>query len=1369
MRASLLRVVGSIATLLAVPALAEAPPVPAPLEAWRAWVMHDQAFRACPAIAQRKADAPADFICAWPGVLKLDADDHGANIAQHWRVDADSWVPLPGDADHWPQQVTVDGQPAPVVVHDGAAALRLTPGAHDVRARIPWSERPQSLRVPPSVGIVALSIDGRPIALPQRSDSDVTLGRAEGATPEADTLTVRVYRKLSDGVPATLTTQIRIGASGQPREIVLGPALPDGFVPLSLNSDASPARLDADGTLHVQVLQAGFVNVDLDARATAPLAKVVARVPDAPWPQQEIWSYEAAPALRVTSAESAVRIDPRQSEVPDDWNALPAFALGDGATLAIEERSRGLAPDEKNRLTLDREMWLDFAGDGWFARDRIGGEMLRGWRFDVAPPLTLERADALNSEFRSKRGESLLVTRGSAPGSSGVEWRTPAVDLAAGVRIASAARVLPVTGWQESFDRVSATLHLPSGYKLLGAPGADSAYGSWIAQWTLLDVFIAAIVALLAWRLFGIAGAAVAAAYLVLGYQESGAPLWTLLAAIALALIARALPTGRLASAATWLRRAAFALLILTALPFLAAELRYALHPQLEGEASVAPFALDEQLAIGGAQNAAPAPPRAPESAPRVEAPAGSFRHRAGPKQKTVTVAATDTRRTDAMDHFSESTVTQTGAGEPGWSTGARYRLEWSGPVTATQTVRFVIAPPWLVRVLRVVMAALLALLIVRLVRGGWPMPRMARAAAAVATCVLALAAASPARAQAFPPEELLAQLRTALVEPPACAPDCASLARVDVSARGDEVHVALEAHAAAPVAFPLPDSTGSLAMRSATLDGAALDAFARDQGVLHVALARGVHRIELVYAATQDKVALRFPARPMRIGFAGDGWQASGIGDSHLLTETLSLARSLGAGASGAAASGQQFAPFVRVERDITLGLDWGVSTVVRRLAPNDGGFTVSVPTLAGEHVSTPGVRTEGSNVIAAIADGVLNAQWSSTLDKGETLTLTAPALTDRAEVWRVIASPIWHVEANGVPVSADTSDDKTDYRRFEFDPLPGETLTLRIARPPAAEGATRAIDHASLVLGAGQRASEAVLTLTMRASQGGEHAITLPGDAEVTHAARDAEALNLRPRDGKLSLPLVPGQQTFEVRFREPEGAAFVTRTPAVALGMPAANVDLGIDLPADRWLLATGGPTEGPAVLYWSELVVMLLVAYALARTRRTTLTLTQWILLAVGFSTFSWIALGVVVAWLFALDWRERGAMPSSAAWFDVAQVALAALTLIALVCLAAAIPQGLLGTPDMHVAGHGSQPQSLRWFADLSADALPEASAVSVPLWVYKIAMLAWALWLANAVVGWLRRGFAAWTKGGYWRAVRRKPVVDAPAATAPLP
>jgi hypothetical protein len=304
-------------------------------------------------------------------------------------------------------------------------------------------------------------------------------------------------------------------------------------------------------------------------------------------------------------------------------------------------------------------------------------------------------------------------------------------------------------------------------------------------------------------------------------------------------------------------------------------------------------------------------------------------------------------------------------------------------------------------------------------------------------------------------------------------------------------------------------------------------------------------------------------------------------------------------------------------------------------------------------------------------------------------------------------------------------------------------------------------------LIESVGQRAATTTLLMTLRASQGGEQIVGLPGGFEVVGVHRNGETLNVRAADGKLVLPIVPGTQTFDVRLRSEETLAAVTRTPAIGLGLPAANIDVGLDLPADRWLLATGGPAAGPAVLYWSELAVMLLIAWALSRTRRTPLRFHHWALLGIGFSTFSWLALIVVAAWLFALDWRARSNALRSPLAFDFAQIGLVALTLIALLCLAAAIPQGLLGAPDMHVAGNGSSAQALRWFADRSADALPVATAVTVPLWVYKVAMLAWALWLANAVVGWLRDGFDAWTRGGYWRALPRKTVVEVPATPPP--
>ncbi|HJT97464.1 MAG TPA: hypothetical protein VJ696_04045, partial [Rhodanobacteraceae bacterium] len=920
-----------------IPSLAQAQaPVPAPLEAWRAWVLKDQEFRACPLIAGKAGTEASEFLCAWPGVLAISADADGAVIAQRWRVDVESWVPLPGDEEYWPQQVTVDGKPAPVVDHEGPA-LRLAPGNHDVRARIAWSERPQSLHVPSAVGLVALNVDAKSVVPVQRDGDELTLGRGEAAETEADSLELRVYRKLADGVPAALMTVIQLNVSGRAREETIGPALPAGFDPVALDSDGWPSRLDADGRLRVQV-QPGSGVLHLDARATAPLASATARVPDEPWPKQEIWSYESAPRLRITSATSALQVDPRQAEVPAEWNALPAFALGDGATLTIEERSRGLAGDEKNRLTLDREMWLDFSGDGWFARDRISGDMLRGWRFDVAPPFALERADALASRYRDRSGESLLVTRGAEPGSTGVEWRTARVDLGAGVRVASGASSLPVTGWQDSFDRVTTTLHLPDGYKLLAAPGADSAAGSWISRWTLLDVFIGAILALLAWRLFGVAGAVVAVAYLVLGYQEYGAPLWTLLAALALGLIARALPAGKLGATAQWIRRGALVLLVLLALPFVATQLRYALHPQLEsfggygvyfgaarGDLGIVQTELaKDEAAMAPEPPAAPLASPAPQSVPELRSKADNGRGQEIDRNEVE--KARYKKSAERIDHYSDSTIVQTGAGEPSWNRGQSYVLSWSGPVLPAQSVRLVIAPPWLVRTLRVVLVALLAWLIVRLL--GVRIRLRANATAAGFIAISSLALSPSANAQAYPPDELLNALRTQLTEAPKCAPSCAAIANAEVLARGDEIRVVLEAHAADRVAMPVPIDEESLALRSVNVDGAAQDGIARDDGGLWIALARGVHRVELAYVANADKVALAFALKPMRARFSGDGWQASGIGDDRLLTGTLTLARARDSANGKPVAGTQQFAPFVRVERHLNLGLDWTVST---------------------------------------------------------------------------------------------------------------------------------------------------------------------------------------------------------------------------------------------------------------------------------------------------------------------------------------------------------------------------------------------------------------------------------------------------------
>jgi hypothetical protein len=376
--------------------------------------------------------------------------------------------------------------------------------------------------------------------------------------------------------------------------------------------------------------------------------------------------------------------------------------------------------------------------------------------------------------------------------------------------------------------------------------------------------------------------------------------------------------------------------------------------------------------------------------------------------------------------------------------------------------------------------------------------------------------------------------------------------------------------------------------------------------------------------------------------------------------------------------------------------------------------------------------------------------ASWHSRLDHAAQLSLQAPALGERAEVWQVGAAPMWHVEGSGVPTSA--SDDGLRYQ-----PLPGESLQLTITQPAAVAGDSLAFDRVQLVSHVGVRASEASLTLHARSTRGGEHAIGLPAGSELLDAQRDGQPVSVAVRDGRLSLPLLPGEHDYTLHLREPLGVSARMQTPTFALHAPVANIDLNLQLPQDRWVLWTWGPTDGPAVLYWSQLIVLLLAAWLLARYAPTPLRFPQWLLLGLGFSAFAWSAYALVVIWLILLGLRARNT-PSErlgATKFNLLQSGLAVLTLLALAVLISAVPKGLLGLPDMHVAGNDSTAWNLRWFADQSADALPDGGVFSVSLWIYKIAMLAWALWLANALIGWLRWGFDAWTHGGYWR--RREP------------
>lgn len=1358
----MLRRLGMLVLLLGMAAAARAADegaIPPPLRDWQGWVLHGHEVRACPLLSTRAARSDDDFQCAWPGRLQLDAGKDGARFALDLRVDAESWIALPGDARIWPQDVVVDGKPAPVLRRDGAPALRLGVGTHGVRGTLPWDARPARLTVPEAIGLVDLRVDGAPVVALERNGDQLTLGAAAAAQRVADALSLRAYRRLADGMPPMLATQLELQVAGSPRELLLGPALPQSFVATALGGDL-PARLEPDGRLRVQ-LRPGHWTLTLDARATAPLAAVALKLPPAPWPRQEIWSYADDPALRTTRAAGAPSVDPGQAGVPDAWRALPAFAMDDGARLTVEQRARGREGAAGEHLSLQRELWLDFDGGGVYARDRLQGTLAGTDRLDVGAPWTLLRA--------AQDDTPLLVTHGASKDLTGVEVRATDLDLVAGLRLDARGGRVPASGWQRTLDGVEAILHLPYGYRLLGAPGADRSPDSWVAQWSLLDLFVVALIALLAGRLLGWPWALVALGFLALSQHEFGAPRWTLALAVALLLVVRALPEGRLRTAGRIGGVAMLALAALWTLPFAAVQLRDVLHPQLEGDvlmALPAPYAAKQEVAVTAEREArvlrAPAPqtpsvvtgaPPPPPEPPALQSIA-------------VTGSTTPLGALVSSTAYAPGSIVQAGPGEPAWRIGRAYRLGWDGPVDAGQSVRLVIAPPWLTRALRVLMLGLLVALLARIAQGaGLSGGAALRWRGAGAAALLALAVLAPsARAADLPTPQLLEQLRQRLLEAPKCAPACAALPQAQLAADGDQVTLSLDVAAGTAIALPLPASDAALTLTAVAVDGKPADALARREGRLWLPLTRGVHRVVLGFrAGAADSATLSFPLMPARVQFAGRGWTVAGLDGTRPLGDALTLSRVRAAPANGAAAApAQAFPPYVRVTRELLFDLDWTVRTTVERIAPASGGFDVAVPLLPGEHVQDENLKVQDGRVTVAFAGDADAVSWDSRLDPRAALALTAPALDERAEVWRVASAPLWHAAFAGVPESAP---DAGDFAHV-FRPLPGETLKIDLARPQAVQGDSLAFDHVAVSAALGERAMETTLGLVARSTQGGEHAIVLPPDATLLAATRDGETLPLALHDGRVSLPLLPGSHAYELRLRQSADATLRARTPAFDLGAPTANIDLALNLPQSRWVLWTWGPQVGPAVLYWSQLVVLLLAAWLLARFAPTPLRLRHWLLLGLGFSTFAWSAFALVALWLIVLGLRARRTPTERV--FNLVQLGLAALSLVALAVLVSAVPHGLLGLPDMHVAGNGSTAWALRWFADRGADALPRAGAFSLPLWAYKLAMLAWALWLANALIGWLRWAFGAWTQGGYWLS-RPKRATATPAADVPKP
>lgn len=1336
--------------------------VPAPLRPWVDWALHGHDAETCPLLS-----GSGERTCVWPGRLALALDASGGRFEQEVFVAAESDVLLPGGAGAWPEDVRADGATL-AVIDRGAPAVRLARGTHRITGRFTWNALPPGIAVPIETGIVDLTLNGARVARPRRGESgslwlrDTVAAPSEG--PAENRVDVEVYRLLEDAVPVLLTSQIALRVSGEAREEVLGVALPPGMQPTALASPL-PARIDPDGRLRVQV-RPGEWRLRIEARQekrsesfSPPPQQESAR-----WDGIEIWSVSLAPELRLVELEGAPAVDPTQTELPGEWRALPAFRMEPGTALTFVEKRRGNEGSASDQLALERTWHLDFDGGGATVVDQLSGSLRSALRLEMADGTVLGRA--------AIGGVDQPITKRASGDRSGVEVALGALSLEADSRVEGGARRLPAVGWAHDVDSLSATLMIPPGYRLLHATGVDEAHATWISRWDLLSVFFVLLIGVAVWRLFGAGAAALALATLALAWPEHGAPKLVWLALAVGEALRRVGARGRIERAISLAHVAVGVALVVITIPFAIAHVRAGIFPALERPWARAAHKMQTVSFVSEEQDAAAG---FASDSPHLVAPAEDEAVRDGlsgiPGRIERRAISLSTPRSSApYSSYSKSNfapdpaaTVQTGPGRPDWTWEA-ISLEWSGPVARDQMLGLWLAPPWLNGLLSIVRVLLIAAL-ARVFFLAWRTPGgrapalRTSASATGALAVLALLAA-PARADDIPTPELLDTLRTRLLEAPSCAPSCATLARLSLGIANDQLDLNLTLDAAADVGVPLPGGgTGEGAWQASAVlvNGDAASALRRDaSGVLWLRVPRGRHEVRLAGALPQRaSVELALPLAPRRVALASapSGWEVVGIAQDGSASGALQLVReareSSEAEASAARIEATAIPAFVRITRSLELGLSWRSRTWVQRIAPADGPIVVEVPLLAGESVTTPGVRVENGRALVTIPAGLADFAYDATLAIADRIALEAPENTPYTEEWLVAAGPLWHVESEGIPPVDELREGE---RARAWRPWPGEQLALEIERPAGVPAATLTLDRSRLTLTPGLRATDAALELSLRSSQGGQHVVTLPEGAKLTSLTIDRIAQPLRQEERRVSLTITPGAHDVAFGWREERGMSALFRSSAIDLAASSVNAHVEVAVPLNRWVLFAGGPRLGPSVMFWSALAVVACIALLLGRVSFTPLRTHDWLLLGAGLTQAPLAASLVVGGWFLAIGLRGahaeryRAGLPSSL--FTLSQLLLVAMTVLAAGVLVYAIQNGLLGTPEMRIAGNGSDAFALRWYQDRSAAELPQPWVLSLSIWWYRAAMLAWSMWLALSLVGWARWAFEQWSASG---------------------
>ncbi|MBV1959487.1 MAG: hypothetical protein KUG53_02020, partial [Pseudomonadales bacterium] len=886
----------------------------------------------------------------------------------------------------------------------------------------------------------------------------------------------------------------------------------------------------------------------------------------------------------------------------------------------------------------------------------------------------------------------------------------------------------------------------------------------WFSRWDLWGLFICLLIVGALFRVLNWQWAAVGAVTLALTYHQSGAPLvgWVILVA-ALPLL-KVVPEGKLKQLLNWGAHLAFTATVVVVIGFAVTQIRFGIYPQLERHQPINAGIYRSSVSSSVKQKA---------TKMELAAESDNMLSKRSKLSYSKPQALPESPR---KQRYQPADNVQTGPGQPSWK-WQQVRLGWTGPVKIDAPLTLYLSPPWLTRSLKFIQVILVCLLLYglggRLLKEHWIFTKPTiddsennagnseQGGTTLASILLPLLSpilflflnplASPElQAEQFPPPALLQELETRLTKAPECVPNCAALQSSHILVKNQRMVLRQRISAATALAFPLPLDK-SWRPESVLINGKSSPMVKADnRHWINVPV--GNHEITISATLNGDHIAIPFPFVAHNTSVKAPGWNIGGLRNGQVTGGTLQLDKKIKQ-AQQDSLQPTPIKPFVQIQRQLNADLDWELVTTVTRIAPANGAINLRVPLLPGESVVSQNRVVEQQHMRVNLAANQRQMRWRSVIKPAAQLELQASDSSDWIEQWQIMASPRWHISGEGIPPVKIAQSNGPVLQLWR--PWPGESLKLQAVRPEPVAGPTTTIESIELDHRPGAGSSSLKLSMRMLTSLGGDYRVPQPAGAQLQSVLIDGREQTSPLQDGNVVLPLRPGMQQIEINWQLSSGVTQTTVTPAFTLPTPTNNIDIKLTLPHDRWPIFVNGPDIGPAMLYWGVLAVILAIAVGLGLLiKRQTLSIPvntlQWLLLALGMSTVNMAGSIPVVLWFFAMEARRRKPIPVSSNWFNISQLGLIGLSAVALLSLFYTIPQSLLSAPDMQVTGNGSSNYFYQWYQDHSSDQLPQAWVFSVPLYVFRIAMLLWSIWIVFALLNWIKWGWQSISAGQLW-------------------